>query len=143
MLNNNKKGFTLIELLIVVAIIGVLAAFAGIKLVGAQKSARDANRQSDLKQYQNLLEVYANSNNSRYPIEVISANVSDLCGILGAGATCEDDSDNPYQYQTDASGFKYVLWAKLEKLGYFVLCSNGLADKYIGVLTVSDGICPI
>lgn len=62
----SQKGFTLIELLIVIAIIGILATIATVSLGSSQRRARDAQRKSDLKQVQNALEVYYNSNNA-YP----------------------------------------------------------------------------
>ena len=55
-----KKGFTLIELLIVISIIGILVTIVSASFVTSQKQARDVQRKSDLKQYQNALENFAN-----------------------------------------------------------------------------------
>lgn len=142
----NKKGFTLIELLVVISIIGVLVAVATISFSSSQKQSRDVKRKSDLKYYQNGVEIFANSSNGMYPMWAsgVDAAGSQFCnGSLGVTTvgTCPTDpkykTDNTmyYHYQSDGSlnngvaqATKYILWANTESpAGYWIVCSAGNA----------------
>lgn len=155
-----KKGFTLIELLVVISIIGVLATLALVSFGPAQKQAKDTQRKSDIRQYQNALEMYANKGNGLFPGEnsTVSADSSGgLCGDLGLTSCSSDpkkstDATYDYKYQSDGSvttgtavATKYVLWAKLENsTNYWVNCSNGkVGTKAQSGFSVSGGICPL
>lgn len=61
-----KKAFTLVEMLIVVVIIGILSSALLPRLQGAQSSARDAARRSDLSQLWSAIISYYN-NRWEYP----------------------------------------------------------------------------
>lgn len=145
-----RRGFTLIELLIVIAIIAVMASFAVFSFNGSQKSARDARRQSDIRQYQNAVEVYANANNGVFPIRATATNPSALCGAsnpLGSIACSSDPTGTTsYQYVTDGSGTRYVIWATLEKPSpaqVFYVCSNGFAGTRAAAgFNASGATCP-
>lgn len=156
-----KKGFTLIELLVVISVIGILASIALVSFGPVQKQARDTQRKSDIKQYQNSLEMFASKGNGLYPGEnsTVSADSTSggLCGDLGLTSCSSDpkkstDATYDYKYQSDGSvsdgtlvATKYVLWAKLENVDkYWVNCSNGKVGTTVGdTISVSGGTCPL
>jgi prepilin-type N-terminal cleavage/methylation domain-containing protein len=145
-----KAGFTLVELLIVMAIVAVMSSFAILSFSGSKTAARDAQRQSDVHQYQNAVEVYANANNGVFPVKASAVNPSTLCGASNplGNIVCPNDplGTNAYQYVTDASGTKYVIWATLEKpvpAQVFYVCSTGYAGtKAATGFTGGNGNCP-
>ena len=147
-------------MLVVVSIIGILAALATVSFTSTQKQARDTQRKSDLKQYQNSLEAYANKNNGLYPAWYSgSATMSGLCSTLGITGTCPNDpkydatdgDPPPYKYQSDGTtndlqpkATQYVLWARLENVSsmYWVVCSTGQSGKISSSTTFTTGTCP-
>lgn len=149
------KAFTLIEILVVISIISILVTMSIFALTNAFPAARDNKRKSDLNQYRNALETYANKNNSLY--YAVSGNVNPsttICTpLLGSGATCPDDPNyvtRHYSYQTNgtagsASATQYALWATLEDVpstAYWVVCSNGKSGSSATVPSGS-GACPL
>lgn len=148
-----QKGFTLIELLVVISLIGILAALALVSYTGTQKQARDTQRKSDLKQYQNSLEIFANKNDGLYPS--YDGNLTALCSTLGIDSSCPEDprvdeGNSPYKYQSDGSGglnvdaTQYVIWAELENTDeYWVLCSDGNVGAASAGIPPSGGNCPL
>jgi prepilin-type N-terminal cleavage/methylation domain-containing protein len=149
-MKNNWKlqnGFSLIELLIVIVILGIVSTIGVMGFAAAQKRARDANRISDLKQYQVALESYANASGGLYPSLSWTYASTALCSALqtklGSSLTCPQDS----KYSTDpsiyvygyhsngagdgsASATDYVLWSAIESPAgssypAYMVCSNG------------------
>lgn len=155
----NKKGFTLIEMLVVIALIGILASLAMISFGNSQKQARDAQRRSDLKQYQTLLESYANEAGGFYPARTTQTTMTTLCSDLNSqfepDTSCsfdpKDEDPYVYYYVTDGTAgnddaTRYFFWSRLESPGtttYWVVCSNGQAGEFLGTISPTGANCPI
>jgi prepilin-type N-terminal cleavage/methylation domain-containing protein len=83
-------GFTLIEIMIVVSIIGIMATVVGINMRGSDAQSRDAQRQADLRNLQNAIELYKRENNGQYPAGCNGDNT--WSGQIGSGFDCPGGS---------------------------------------------------
>ncbi len=88
------SGFTLIELLVVISIIGILAAGSVAILSGNQAQARDAQRQTELRELELAIESYRRENR-QYP----SGCSSGWSGHAGTNNVCTCGGD---ELQSDA-----------------------------------------
>lgn len=79
------RGFTLLEILVVVAIVGILAAAVGMGLSGSRAASRDAQRQADLRNLQQAIEMYRQEN-GQYPAACKGANA--WSGQVGTNFAC-------------------------------------------------------
>jgi len=150
-MKKSKFGFTLIELLVVISIIGILASLILARYSTAEKSARDAQRKSDLNQYRTALENYATKTGGIYIIRTTVGNAStgEPCTTLLAQSylsvcpsdprySVSDPSSPYYRYQTDATGLNYILWAIQESGNYWYACANGKVSTKITTPVASD-----
>jgi general secretion pathway protein G len=104
----NQKGFTLVELLVVVAIIGILAAFLVPRLLGYTNQARVSKAQGDLASMKGIVEAYAaNEGQGYYPTADNTADngiakALQNKGIKWTGGTdgIKDPWGTAYQYKT-------------------------------------------
>jgi general secretion pathway protein G len=141
-----ERGFTLIELLVVISIIGILATLMISRYGMAEKSARDAERKSDLNQYRIALENYASQTGGVYPSRPNEGDASSgvPCTSLSPNymSICPQDprqevGETTYQYSYDTNGTAgeidatdYILWARMETgSGFWYLCSDGRASE--------------
>lgn len=111
--SKKNKGFTLIELLVVIAIIGILAGIVLVSLGGARTSARDARRQSDIRQIVTAQELFYNDN-SAY---VASATMPVAIGTYLATAPKDPGTGTPaYNWEDNSAATgDYCVFALLEQ----------------------------
>lgn len=124
--NKKQRGFTLIELLVVIAIIGILATIVLVSLSGAREKARDAQRQSDIRQISLAMEMYyddgqAYPTGAAMPISIGSYLPSVPTDPLGSGSYIYGWIDNT----AEGKDQEYCVYAELEGGGYFTASKNG------------------
>ena len=98
-----KRGFTLIELLVVIAIIGILASVVLASLNGARKKGRDARRIADVRQVRIALEMYADSNGTKYPLLTSTLEPTFISKVPGDPQTGVAYTYIPYQTSSAAA----------------------------------------
>jgi prepilin-type N-terminal cleavage/methylation domain-containing protein len=127
-MQSKRQGFTLIELLVVIAIIGILAGMVLVSMSGARAKARDAKRQSDLRQMISAQEMYAGDNSAGAYVEntgtamptAIGAYLSPVPNdpVNTTGAACPPLADT-YKYcaldNDTVDGVNFCYYARLEQ----------------------------
>ena len=80
---SNRKGFTLVELLVVISIIGILSAIAIPKFTDANKTARGAKIQADLRTLDSAIQIY-NASAGGYPAALATLVTANLIATVPA-----------------------------------------------------------
>lgn len=133
-----QKGFTLIELLVVIAIIGILASVVLVSLGGARSKARDARRESDIRQISLAQEMYYD----QY-VMYASTAITTATGTIGSNyaignylnpvptdpgggtvAGCNNVVGQGYMSSPTTSNAEYCIWACLEETGQYFMASE-------------------
>lgn len=152
MLKTKKhRGFTLIELLVVIAIIGILASIVLVSLGGARSKARDAKRQSDIRQISLAMEMYYDDETEYLMTGATGrlANPFSISSYLdpvpldpggGSHTDCNNAQDSSYvAFTNSASPTYYCIYACLEDKTFFVASQRGTKD--LGLIGPSDLDC--
>lgn len=150
--SKSQKGFTLIELLVVIAIIGLLATIVLVALNSARVKARDARRQSDIRQISLAMEMWYDSNNFSYCLPgpgTTNCNWANTYATVCSGAigsfmlAIPTDPGGRTYYCSDAGqtdGQTYCAWVRLENSSSYVL-SNKNGTKIITTVPSSLATC--
>jgi prepilin-type N-terminal cleavage/methylation domain-containing protein len=150
-----RRGFTLIELLVVIAIIGMLSSIVLVSMGGTRAKARNAKRQSDLRQIATAMEMAYDDSSSNcggldsypirgafqtwYDIKDPTNGIPQICP--GTGQYLNPTPDDPVstmhykwmgnngscpQLNNLPAGQWYCIYATLEGgAGYFVASQKG------------------
>lgn len=120
----NQKGFTIVELLIVIIVIGILATLVLVTFTGIQQSARNTQRQTDIKAVASHLETY-NAKNSYYPMWADLNNASFISTELKG---LDKESTRDPKAGTTAADYQFVDGdSTSQKYGYKATKDDGTA----------------
>ena len=137
--NKKHRGFTLVELLVVIAIIGILATIVLVSLGGARKKARDAQRQSDIRQISLAMEMYYDDGQTYLATGTIPTTI----GTYLPAVPTDPLNSTPYIYgwrDNTGDNQSYCAWAVLESDNVFTASKNG-TKMLTGTTTPTDLNC--
>ena len=153
--SKKQKGFTLIELLVVIAIIGILASIVLVSLGGARSKARDAQRQSDMRQVVTAQEM--NYGDLEYYASTTAQDGVPAIGTYLSAINDPQAAANPYKWLgnngTPATGCTvgeyFCAYATLENKGtcgttrYFAVSEKGTSEvcNTAPAYAASDCVC--
>lgn len=135
---SRNEGFTLIELLVVIAIIGLLASIVLVAVGPAREKARDARRQSDVRQVNLAMEMCYDDSGCGGTEKYINttagaAKDTQIGDYLIVPTDPSDTGDQQYKWTTnDANDQYYCFYVKLEAPSastWFCASQKGVALK--------------
>jgi len=122
--NKKHKGFTLIELLVVIAIIGILATIVLVSLSGAREKARDAQRQSDMRQISLAMEMFYDDGQAYATSATMITSIGTYLPSVPTDPL--NSGSHVYTWVSNADDDqRYCVYALLEGGSYFTTSKNG------------------
>ncbi|OGZ23481.1 MAG: hypothetical protein A3A08_01025 [Candidatus Nealsonbacteria bacterium RIFCSPLOWO2_01_FULL_41_9] len=129
---NMSRGFTLIELLVVIAIIGMLAGIVMVSMGGARSKARDARRQSDIRQIVTAQALVLSDDEAYFDASSTSGTlpaIQNAAGTTYLTSIADPSTGNPAYQWLDNHWNKFCAYATLENpaspVTYFVASHKG------------------
>ena len=103
-----KQGFTLVELLVVIAIISILAALLLPALSKAKGRAQSMSCNNNVGQLAMAMVLYADNNNSRYPLNLRSS-IGSMVGSTLSGSWVNGSQNGQNPLQMTSTAYLYTL----------------------------------
>jgi len=129
MKKEKKNGFTLIELLVVIAIIGILAVLVLVALGSARTKARDARRESDIRQIGLAMEM-AYDDDQAYPTSATIPTSIASSTTTYLAAVPSDPQGGSYGWTNNTGNNQiYCVSANLENGPYFRCTQDGCGQN--------------